>query len=216
MPSWRNAKSRSRLCSGRLLRRALFLLFSTVTVTVITAQTHTNLKPAPRKAAVHRANEMTLAGMRPGRDSLSRAALLNKREFGTGKSLPGDQTVWYDICRDLSLTIDSNDQKQIQVIRAGLWAGSTADCFVPHDQPSAWKTGLGLRVGDPTSKLSQIYGPADSKSPSTRDGQPLELWYYAFDWAGPDVPQVMEVLCTREKDGQPGKVVEITLAAPSL
>jgi hypothetical protein len=26
----------------------------------------------------------------------------------------------------------------------------------------------------------------------------------------------MEVLCTREKDGQPGQVVEITLAAPSL
>jgi hypothetical protein len=42
------------------------------------------------------------------------------------------------------------------------------------------------------------------------------LWYYAFDWAGPDVPQVMEVVCTREKDGQAGRVVEITLAAPSL
>jgi hypothetical protein len=42
------------------------------------------------------------------------------------------------------------------------------------------------------------------------------LWYYAFDWAGPDVPQVMEVVCTKEQDGQPGYVVEITLAAPSL
>jgi hypothetical protein len=26
----------------------------------------------------------------------------------------------------------------------------------------------------------------------------------------------MEVVCTREKDGQVGRVVEITLAAPSL
>ena len=34
--------------------------------------------------------------------------------------------------------------------------------------------------------------------------------------AGPDVPQVMEVLCTAEKDGEPGRVVEITLAAVSL
>jgi hypothetical protein len=42
------------------------------------------------------------------------------------------------------------------------------------------------------------------------------LWYYAFDWAGADVPQVMEVLCTREADGKPGRVVEITLAGPSL
>jgi len=42
------------------------------------------------------------------------------------------------------------------------------------------------------------------------------LLYYAFDWAGPEVPQVMEVVCTAPKDGTPGKVVEITLAAGSL
>ena len=62
----------------------------------------------------------------------------------------------------------------------------------------------------------KLYGEPDSRSPSTKDGQPLELWYYAFDWAGADVPQVMEVLCTREAEGKPGQVVEITLAGPSL
>ena len=56
----------------------------------------------------------------------------------------------------------------------------------------------------------------DSVSPSTKNGQPLELLYYAFNWAGPDVPQVMEVVCTAPKDGTPGRVVEITLAANSL
>jgi hypothetical protein len=30
------------------------------------------------------------------------------------------------------------------------------------------------------------------------------------------VPQLMEVLCTVEKDGKPGRVVEITLAVSSL
>jgi len=40
--------------------------------------------------------------------------------------------------------------------------------------------------------------------------------YYAFDWAGPDVPQVMEVVCTAPKEGITGLVVEITLAANSL
>jgi hypothetical protein len=35
---------------------------------------------------------------------------------------------------------------------------------------------------------------------------------YQFDWAGSDVPQVMEVLCARDT----GRVVEITLAFPSL
>ena len=56
----------------------------------------------------------------------------------------------------------------------------------------------------------------DSRRPSTRDGQPLELLYYAFDWAGPNVPQVMQVVCTAEKDGQAGRVVQITLAASTL
>ena len=42
------------------------------------------------------------------------------------------------------------------------------------------------------------------------------MLYYAFDWAGPDVPQVMEVLCTVGNEGKPGVVVEITLAASSL
>jgi hypothetical protein len=66
------------------------------------------------------------------------------------------------------------------------------------------------------SKEMQPDREPDSKSPSTRDGQPLELWYYAFDWAGRDVPQAMEILCTREKEGQPGRVIEITRAASSL
>jgi len=62
----------------------------------------------------------------------------------------------------------------------------------------------GLRLSDSTDKVTELYGEPDSRSPSTKNGQPLELWYYPFDWAGPDVPQVMEVLCTKEKDGQPG------------
>jgi hypothetical protein len=38
----------------------------------------------------------------------------------------------------------------------------------------------------------------------------------AFDGAGPDVPRVMEVLCTPEKDGKAGRIVEITLTAQSF
>jgi hypothetical protein len=40
----------------------------------------------------------------------------------------------------------------------------------------------------------------------------LELYLYTFDWAGPDVPQVMEVSC----DAATQTVAEITLAAASL
>jgi hypothetical protein len=61
-----------------------------------------------------------------------------------------------------------------------------------------------------------LYGQPGSRGPSTKDGQQLELLYYAFDWAGPDVPQVMAVLCTPGSNAKPGRVVEITLMAPSL
>jgi hypothetical protein len=233
MRSWHNADKRAgvsvisfgsrmttdakvRPCCGRLRlavtkggKRALF----SISLIPLLAIAQSSQKQFAKPASTHRANEMTLAGLRPGRDNLVRAAQINKA-FGAGKPLPGDQTVWYDPCRDLSLIIDTDKQKLVQVIRAGMWAGSTADCA--GGPPSNWKTGLGLRVGDATGKLQQLYGPPDSKSPSTRNGQPLELWYYAFDWAGENVPQVMEVLCTRGSDGKPGQVVEITLAAPSL
>jgi hypothetical protein len=79
-----------------------------------------------------------------------------------------------------------------------------------------FSTGMGLRLGDSAARMVQFYGQTNSRSPSTKDGQQLELLYYAFDWAGPDVPQLMEVLCSMEKDGEPGRVVEIALAASSL
>ncbi|HTZ33215.1 MAG TPA: hypothetical protein VMH31_12210 [Methylomirabilota bacterium] len=170
-------------------------------------------KPTPKPAAAHRANELTLAGLHPGRDTLQRATQLNKT-ISAGESRPDGQTVWIDACRGGSLIVDSDKKNQVQVIRVGVTPAPTAKCL--PSGPSSWKTGLGLRVTDAAARVLQLYGPPDSKSPSTRDGQPLELWYYAFDWAGPDVPQVMEVLCTREQDGKPGRVVEITLAAPSL
>jgi hypothetical protein len=170
-------------------------------------------KATAKKIAVHKANELTLAGLRPGKDTIERAVNLY-RQFGNGRQPLGGDSVWFDKCRDASLTVSADTAKRIQEIRVAPWGGSTADCAgVP---PGPWKTGIGLRLADSTSKITQLYGPPDSKSPSSKGRQQLELWYYAFDWAGPDVPQVMEVLCTAEEGGKPGRVVEITLAAPSL
>jgi hypothetical protein len=126
------------------------------------------------------------------------------------------EAVWEEGCRKSSLIISYDSTQRIETIRVRMMQGSIdADCFA-KSETEPWRTGRGLAIKDSTAKTIQLYGQPDSKSPSTRDGQPLELWYYAFDWAGPDVPQVMEVLCTPEKEGQPGRVVEITLAAPSL
>ncbi|MGB7436846.1 MAG: hypothetical protein WBR26_05165 [Candidatus Acidiferrum sp.] len=212
MRSWRNANSLVRLCCGPVLKRVLCGLC--VAASFATAQT-IQPKNAAKTDSAHLANEFTLAGLRPGRDSGNRALQLYGKTSSSKKDDDG-QLLWRDVCNNQSLTIELDRNGKIQELRATLLQpqnGSTVDC---HPVPPKWRTGHGLHIWDPTTKVLQLYGPPDSKSPSTRNGQPLELWYYAFDWAGPDVPQVMEVLCTREKDGQPGRVVEITLAAPSL
>jgi hypothetical protein len=188
------------------------LLVATVICGLTFAQEAATQKSSTGNVSPHRANEFTLAGLKPGRDKLERAVQMYKA-IDPKSSTNDSQTIWKDACRKQILAIDFDTNKKIQVIRTGVARLSGGCASLP---PSPWRTGLGLRVGDPTLKVDRLYGQPDSKSPSTRDGQPLELWYYAFDWAGPDVPQVMEVLCTREANGKPGKVVEITLAAPSL
>jgi len=173
----------------------------------------TGQKQAKKKAA-HRANELTLAGLRPGTDTTKRAEHLYKMP-DNWMNEQGELN-WKNGCYASTLTVSYNQRQKIETIRVSKMQGSIdADCF-GKDSISPWRTGRGLAIKDSATKMKELYGEPDSRSPSTKDGQPLELWYYAFDWAGADVPQVMEVLCTREQDGQPGHVVEITLAAPSL
>ena len=129
------------------------------------AGAQTSEKPASKKVSAHRANELTLRRLRPGRDTATRGIPL------------------YRLPHFVVRTVENR-------ARAGR--------------------------RDNAARVVALYGQPDSRSPSTKDGQPLELMYYAFDWAGPDVPQVMEVLCTKAAEGKPGRVMEITLAAPSL
>jgi hypothetical protein len=158
---------------------------------------------------------LTLAGLRPGQDTTDRAVKLYRKYLQSDlKSATRDaRTVWMDVCRKQFLAAEFDTGEKIQVIRATAAPGLMGDCSALP--PSPWNTAHGLRVWDSAAKVIQLYGEPDSRSPIRRDGQSLELWHYAFDWAGPEVPQLMEVLCTPEKEGQPGRVVEITLAASS-
>ncbi len=211
MRSLRRGNRLARMGNGCFLRRALGGWFLVASVAIAqTAQ-----QPVAKKVAVQRANEFMLAGLRPGRDTLTRAMGLYKKA-DESSAVADSQLSWTDKCRHQRLTLDYDKQKKVEVVRVTWLPEFESTNCEPPPALSSWRTGLGLRIYDSERKLVQLYGQPDSKSPSTRDGQPLELWYYAFDWAGPDVPQVMEVLCTREKDRQPGRVVEITLAAPSL
>jgi len=204
MRYWRKGEGRA---ARRPLRHApfVFILLGTI------ASAQTPPKRASKMASARRANELTLAGLRPGRDTATRAIQLYKKPSKSDSQ--NNQMSWGATCQTQTLFLDLEADKTIRVIRA-LETPPSVDCRVLL--PAPWKTGRGLGVGDTAAKVVELYGEPESRSPSTKDGQPLELMYYAFDWAGADVPQVMEVLCTKAADGKPGRVMEITLAAPSL
>ena len=189
-----------------------WLSVSALSVTVFFASGRAMQRPVVPVQA-RRANELTLAGLRPGRDTAAAAILKYKKPWKAGSD--STEYSWNDGCGRESLYAMVGQSGTIQELRVTKEPeGSKVECPKPIRSP--WRTGKNLTVEDPAKRVVALYGEPDSRSPSTKDGQQLELLYYAFDWAGPDVPQVMEVLCTVAKDGNPGRVVEITLAAPSL
>jgi hypothetical protein len=188
------------------------------------------------KIVAHRNDELTLAGLRPGQDDFAKAQKLFSKPTLT--NFDGTNPIWRDACRNQSLSIITDlDSGTIQEVRVSennsKFASGTPSATVEEsgcatgsgksgsaassvETRSRWVTGHGLLVGSSCSRVFELYGQPGSRGPSTKDGQQLELLYYAFDWAGPDVPQVMAVLCTPGSSAKPGRVVEITLMAPSL
>ena len=172
--------------------------------------------------------ELTLAGLRPGRDSLAVALKHYKAKYSSSdEGAPGEKSAekptekataekqWGDPCtnRSLSLSIDAH----------GVIQEITVSSLVPQDgkcesrrtdalDEKDWVTGRGLHLGDPQDRIAEIYGEPNSSGPAVRGSNELEFLYYPFDWAGSDVPQAMEIYCARDT----GRVVEITLAYPSL
>jgi hypothetical protein len=168
-----------------------------------------------------RNDELTLAGLRPGRDDIGKAERLFRKPSTT--KYDGTNKIWQDPCHHQLLSVIPDPGGTILEVRVAeanpvrsSKSASTEDCGATAESHVRWTTGHGLVVGNSCSRVLALYGQPGSRGPSTKDGQQLELLYYAFDWAGPDVPQVMAVLCTPETNARPGRVVEITLAAPSL
>jgi hypothetical protein len=167
---------------------------------------------------VARSPELTLASLRPGRDGIAKAERLFSKPESTADS--GASQLWRDLCAYETLSVITDSEGTIQQVTVATDGEfprfeSHKECRMDSNRVR-WGTGHGLVIGDPSDRVVTLYGQAGSQGPSTKGGQKLELFYYAFDWAGPDVPQVMTVLCTPGQEGNPGRVVEITLAAPSL
>lgn len=166
------------------------------------------------RATPKRANELALARLRPGRDTLATAKSLYGEKRRSISPDDANVWTWQDECRKRSLRLEADGQGIIQVLTVAE-GESQGDCRAHAGEPGAasfWRTGKGLTLSDPLAKVVDIYGPPNSVSPSLRGSRELELLFYAFDWAGVDVPQVMEVTCDRAS----GRVVEITLSSPSL
>jgi hypothetical protein len=166
------------------------------------------------QAGAHRANETLLAGLRPGRDTFAVAEkrfkaknLVANQDFGIKE--------WRDGCSGRAIRLELDDKSVIQsvtITTLGYQEGKCDQRRVDFLNSRNWVTGLGLRMGDSQDQIVGLYGEPNSSGPATKNGQELALLYYQFDWAGSSVPQVMEVLCARDS----GRVVEITLAFPSL
>ena len=167
--------------------------------------------PAP---AMRHMNETQLAGLRPGRDTFAIAQKRFKSKVVFEEPNSGSKEL-RDACSSRSIRLEVDAKSVIQSVTLttlDMQEGKCSDRRPDFLDPKFWLTGLGLRMGDSQDRVVALYGEPNSSGPASKNGQDLELMYYQFDWAGSEVPQVMEVLCARDT----GRVVEITLAFPSL
>lgn len=166
------------------------------------------------QATVHHTNETLLAGLRPGRDTFAMAEkrfklknLIQDRDSGSKE--------WRDDCSGRTIRLELDTKSVIQSVTITTLGPQTGKCSERRPEfldPKNWATGLGLRIGDSQDRVTSFYGEPNSSGPASKNGHDLALMFYQFDWAGSQVPQVMEVLCARDT----GRVVEITLAYPNL
>jgi hypothetical protein len=171
--------------------------------------------------------ELTLAGLRPGRDSLAVALKHYKAKYSSSdEGAPGEKSAerpaekamekeWGDPCTNRSLNLSIDARGVIQAITVSSLVPQEGRCESHRTDAldeKDWVTGRGLHLGDPQDRIAEIYGEPNSSGPAVRGSNELEFLYYPFDWAGSDVPQAMEIYCARDT----GRVVEITLAYPSL
>ena len=160
-----------------------------------------------------RNTEWKLAGVLPGHTTLQRA----KAILGEPFTHESDYRATWTTC-EKKLEIRADHEGIIKAVRVTRTSDTppAIDCFGSASGESKWVTGLGLALDDSTERVTQLYGQPDSQRPSTKGLHQIELLYYALNSQGPKLTQVMTVRCTPEKDGRPGRVLEIRLTVPTL
>jgi hypothetical protein len=188
---------------------------SAIVLIVCVALAAVTAPPAAAVAKDTRANELTIAGFRPGRDKLAGARARIGNKLPKTEDEPDRVISWHDFCYGQNLKLEADKDGVIQTLDLSAMEPMqrcSPEALAASQQTGYWRTGRGLALGDSRKKVIALYGAPGSNGPSQEGDEHRELLYYAFDWAGSDVPQVMEVSC----DKATGRVVEIMLAFPSL
>jgi hypothetical protein len=174
------------------------------------------LDAATPQLKLQRQNELFLARLQPGHDTLASAEKLFTGQLQKSPASTTENAKWTDACTGRTVTLDANAAGVIQTVNldfeAKLRPACTPEMYAASQREPFWQTGHGMKLGDTRARVVETYGQPASTGPSVKGARELELLYYAFDWAGSNVPQVMEVSCERAT----GRVVEILLAFPSL
>jgi hypothetical protein len=184
-----------------------------ISFAVLAAAVSASTLAAQRPNAAKPTNELTLAGLRPGRDSVASAFKRYKQKYLVSKT-SAERKEWRDTCTGRSLALALDSQSVIQEITVSSLVPRDGNCdnrrfeFLDLDD---WVTGRGLRLGDSRNRVVELYGEPSSSEPIVRDDADFELLQFDFASVGPDVPQAMRVYCQRDS----GRVVEITLSATS-
>jgi hypothetical protein len=187
--------------------------FSQCTSLVVAAALSATAFAAQRTNAPKTANEVTLAGLRPGRDSLNTAFKRYKQKYLVNKTST-DSKEWRDACTGHSMVLGLDPNSVIQEITVSVLVPRDGNCnnrrfeFLNLDD---WVTGKGLRLGDSRNHVVELYGEPSSSEPVVRDDADFEVLQFDFAGVGADAPQAMRVYCQRDS----GRVVEITLVASS-
>lgn len=105
-------------------------------------------------------NELTLAGLRPGRDSVANAFKRYKQKYLVSKT-DADTKEWRDTCTGHSLALAVDSRSVIQEVTVSVLVPRDGNCdnrrfeFLNLDD---WVTGKGLRLGDSRNHVVELYG----------------------------------------------------------
>ena len=199
------------------MRRASKKFWLLVSVLALAAMA---MQATPETGGSRRVNELTLAGFQPGQDAAQMAERANRQYFHTYRrsirQAGPTRTIaskysWSDFCHDQEPAITATDDVIQSVTVRPLAASINADCEIGL-KPNEWKTGRGLRFGDPCPAVLATYGKPQSQTTSSNGDSKLELYSYEFEWSGAGVPNLLEASC----DTAAQKVIEIRLTARSL